>query len=305
MIETSEKPSNRDKMNTDHVNIDIPTWIKSSVNTISNVQYKNTDFSLNIETNEDLLRIFDILHDYHVLLSDIPYEVYDYILITNPSCLFELSCLNNENIAIKYFQDIINTHVVIQPLNSHQNQQNSNKNSLKKIYNSLKLFYNRFKASKKENEPITYPVIETINFSTLLEYSVFNNDSQLMKYIIEYKNISFIHDIPTPRAKKMTMIASKYGHLNVLTYLHHHQCPLSASCIRWAKKRNQNHCLEFLYQVNCPWREPSEEEIESFMSVTVTHFQCIEVMISLLETTCIDIDMKGEVSDGILAGIYI
>jgi len=54
---------------------------------------------------------------------------------------------------------------------------------------------------------------------------------------------------------KCCQYASKYGHLEVLKYLHENGCPWNENCCEFASERGHLECLKYLHESECPWNQ--------------------------------------------------
>lgn len=287
---TTEEISCSHSISTELVYCNLPVWIRNSVlcqtqveNNRQNPSDDNEDdqdlsgltvycleeysnFNLNIQSLCDIERLLRIIQYWNVHMCDTPFEIFDYIFRTQSNALTDIESKNNDHLCIREYSQLPVIHVY------------------KSIIECA--FPNGNLAE-----------LTDIEFScNLLEYAVESNNFHLIQYVIEYKKMSLRNDITFECGKKLTMIASKLGFIDILAYLRQNACPWSASCIRWAIKNKRKDCLEYLQLHECPWNNSTDSDEMEFLKVTASWSTCVEksqldVLTFILDTTSININL--------------
>lgn len=251
-------------------------------------------FSLDIQSCDDIERLLRIIQYWGVSYNDTPFEILDYIL-NYPSSLSEIeNSSKHELLVIEYYKNIIEPFQYCYNTNMMPSNDSGKKNCI--IYDIMKVIrcIYRFIVRRQIydiqiSQSTQCHHARSINLDNLLEYAILKNNFRFVQYVIEYKDSSL------NKTSTLTLLASKYGYLSILRYLHLNHFPWNASCIRWAVKNNHSSCLAYLRLNKCMWRDPTENEVVAFKHTINSQFKDISVIISLLDETSIDIDMPAQV----------
>lgn len=221
---------------------DLPEWIQSSrlcVNQKDNIDdnaaeiiifcpRKYSDFNLNIQSLQDVIRLLNIIQYWDV--PDAPYELYEY-LFNNVDSIDGLSHLECDLDEVNWFKQVIET-------------------------------YNQ-SISKNRDEKLTH---DNIRYLSVLECACIMNSAHLLNYIVEYKKLTLLEVVSQDGINDLTMIACKHCSLGVLQQLAHCGVIFRAGCMRLAIKYGHSACIEFLKNHGCLWRSATESEILEFFT---------------------------------------
>lgn len=290
---------------TDQSSIDNKVDIcKDDLVILSAIEYSN--FNTKIESHEDILRLLRVIQYWDVNIHDYPYEILDYILINNPSCIQTIIQENySQSIDIQtqlpvllYFKGICNyvkKYIDSVDIKSNDNSSTDINNIFDYIYNQFKRKYDEY-IQDKDIGNVSIAKTNKFNYNSILECSVINNDIYLLTYTLEYRQLSLRKDVKSDVSKILSILACRYNNSHMLKSLLSHGCCVSASCMRWALRNNTTVLIDTLADNKCPWVQATDEEERTFIRCIYNRFESFHLITSLLDRTNIDVDIKDEVN---------
>lgn len=257
--------------------LSLPSWIQSSRLCISQLEDINEDihdkttfvecpvifsnFSLNIATLDDFIRLANTLQYWEVDSYQIPYELYDFILIPRKSNIIdEVNLRLQDDLPILIqFRELVDLFLL--------------------HLSNIRQYFSFDNSSKYID-------------AAILQCAVVMNRSDLLQYVVNHKCFSLKNDLSRLNAVSLAMLACRYGSLEVLTMLTPAEYFLSAGCLRVTQYCGHTACTDYLMSHDCPWRDATDSEKSLFLDKCVTIDKLtIDKLQDILNQTNIDVNV--------------